>query len=254
MTNYRTDTRPNIGTFVPRGIYEDQPSSHRPDDCRSEIAFADSMGGAIYGGGQNMFAYDSPDPKDFLDETPVARLYIYKTDQKHDYKPFASTRDHVLSIVADFEMMGEVRYCEPVDVEYVSYIDITKRMSAVLQTLIYTGHEVFFDFERIEPTWREWTWEKINEEEKRTADGYKRIIQGDHEFIKEHLLPEPEEWGGWEDGSGGMNEEVVHMVMEEFEKHYVPVTSPRTSRGVGRRGWFGEPQRHALAARGVRTR
>lgn len=254
MTNYRTDTRPDIKTFIPRGMYEDQPSSHIPEGCQTEIAFSDSMGGAIYGGGQNAFAYDSPDPEDFLDETPITRFYIYKTNQEHDYRPVVSTRDHVLSFMADFEMMGEVRYCEPVDVEYIGYIDITKRMSSILQTFIYMGHEVFFDFERMEPTWREWSWEKINEEEEKIRNGYKRIIQGDHKFIKEHLLSKPEEWGGWEDESGGMNKEMIHMVMEEFEKQYVPVSSPRRSRGVGRPGWFGEPQRHALAARGVRTR
>ena len=243
---YRADMRPDIETFVSKEFYKDGDlhlRNLRKKKPKGEIAFADSIGGAVYGAVQfrHHEAMEDIVPEDFLDDDVEYYIHIYGTNKQYDYSPETSQIDSWLNTEDDLGVTGEVRYFDEVPVRYLGKIPITKAEIAILSTLIYKGRTVAdFDFEV------EGDYDK----------GIESVIAGDKEFIRKHLLP----WPGKEipmngEYAEGINIDLAMKMVEHFNRKWEKIhkTEKLKAHGIGQ-GWHHESSRHALAARGIRTR
>jgi hypothetical protein len=200
MTYYRADTRKNIRVASPVGLYPVSDSGGRPKNCKKEIAFADSIGGALYGAMQNLTSEDDRDvkPQDFLSTKKKFTLYVYSTDAEPTYEVQPSAMLDVLHEAPDYSVTNEVRYCDKdVPVKKVCSCDIQQRDIAIVGGLLYVDKDTeYFDWSKAMP-------EMCNKEEKRlgyweSQECYNaveklqlRVVAGDEKLIKKILLKKP---------------------------------------------------------------
>lgn len=221
MTHYyRGENRDDLKHVEGRGRYGD--GGGRPKTgCERELAFADSIGGAIYGSAQyHMHGSDTPSPSEFLDESPKMKIYIYKTDEKPTYAVVPTSSDFTLGDITDFDLTGEVRYCDKrVPVEKVCSIDLTGRDLALLKSYIYYGLEKdYFDFDRELP-------ERCRGKEGWAEAGcmdlfdalWSRVLAGDSDLIRKILRDEPEIIEFEHDVPYGIKHEIVQEMMGIWE-------------------------------------
>ncbi len=249
---FRSDTRPDLTMVEPSKMYYDQDEEiykhFRKKGVKGELSFSNTIGGALYGGIQTAtirhydlyWPWERTQSEDFLDDTIIMNMYVYATKEHYDYVPLPDEISVQSGIDSDFETLGEVRYTRPVDVGLIGIYPVTKRDIAILSTLIFNNAWYFFDFDESSvgtEVYKEYV---------------KRIADRDNEFIREHLINTPAEKRY---PYPGPNLSTVEVMMDHFEENVGIIDAkPFRVRGVGRSGWFGEPQRHALASRGVRTR
>jgi len=227
MSFYRGDTRDDVEVMEPRGLYED--GGCRPADCKTEVAFSDSIGGAIYGAAQYRAHGEEVDPKDFIDMDTKMVVHVYEApeDANPDYNPCPSSVHDVLDVATDFDLTGEVRFCDrEVPVKKVCSCEITGHDLAVMASILYLDNPVnYFDFDKeVSEGCRgspdEWTEdpEKCMHELDTITN---RIMKADRDFIKNLLLMTPtpisQVYGSFQVVEG-IDERVALAMMQEFEK------------------------------------
>lgn len=195
-----------------RSLYDDGNAT-RPSYCKTEIAFADSIGGAVYGALQNTThelidrGHGPPVHDWFGDDTQIDEYVIYGTGREPDYEPTPSFMDQALKVVDDFWMTGEVRYCnEPVPVKVVCTVPITRHDYAVASSIIYHLYDkCHFDFDEI-----------LSDEEAMVA--FERVLAGDADFVAKYKLQCPllKDFGDT-DYPEGINPDVVLPFMRILE-------------------------------------
>jgi len=214
---YRADFRPGLAAMTPRELYGDGGAC-RPKHCEREIAFADSIGGAIYGAVQAR-EHGSPLPKyqDFFDKKATHRVFVYALDNgvEPDYAPCPSSLDSVLQATTDFEIVGEERFCNrDVPVRLIGYYDVSEQDYALMHALLYklTGYE-FFDWEKAAMGYDEHDMRGYEEIER----ARERIVMGAEDIIDDLLLPQPMEIDFDLVGGEGFDENAVMQFIERFE-------------------------------------
>lgn len=193
-----------------RGLYEDGGST-RPDGCTREIAFADSIGGALYGALQYA-THSRPAPRheDFGDDLAVDIFTVYSTEEEPDYRPEASSTDNTLGVVADFDLMGEVRYCNRrVPVTAVCSSPITKHDIAVATSLIYNQ----YPYEHFDTGVVVEDAESLNRELKILDE----IVEGRPEAMARYKLDEPMEREEYYEMPEGINHAAADALMRALE-------------------------------------
>jgi len=200
MTYYRGDTRDNLHIGSPKELYPYSDSGGRPKNCKKEIAFADSIGGAVYGATQNILSEEVREakPKDFLDMKKTFTVYVYQTDKEPTYAVETSGFSSMTNCSTDYHVTGEVRYCDKdIPIKKVCKCDITKHDEAVIKTMLYhNADKEYFD-------WSKGMHEHCGKEEKEFGywqsmdcwNAYekmrRKVIEGDIPLIKKILLKKP---------------------------------------------------------------
>jgi hypothetical protein len=150
---------------------------------------------------------------------------------KPDYDPCASSVHNMLEVTTDFDLTGEVRFCDrPVPVKKVCSCEVTGHDLAILATMLHLDNPLnYFNLKdeisegcKGEP--HEWTEnpDKCLEELNKLND---RILQSDFDLIKNILLMTPtpisSAYGTYKLAEG-IDEHVALTKMEEFEKRCAP--------------------------------
>jgi len=228
---YRGDTRYGLKVIQPRGLYDDG-GSDRPKGCKAEIAFADSIGGAVYGAAQNITQPDYSTvvkQKDFGDKTPAFTVHVYEPviRDKPDYTPGPSSVNAMCGDTTDFMFTGEVRFCDKkIPVKKVCSCEITKHDLAILQSYLYKNYEKeHADFNKaLSPRCKK-AFEKNDFGDMTCWDEFEKIkkafILGDEDIIKKVILPEArqrEESDYMMDcGNIGFDDSVILALINKFE-------------------------------------